>query len=493
MVDLLARRQRPLVVVMTGVTEPKLAKDLVARGVDDIVFKPVVFGMLAAKIKALVDQRHAAAAGEQNGKPAEAATHPRAEDANPLQDRVSLDDFQEKLAGITRLLPISQAALDVYNMTADNMPDIREIAETIQLDPSLAAETLRLANSTYFNTSGRPVGALNEAILRVGQKHVGELALSVSAMGLLKQEMLPWMDMNLARRRGLATSLAARFLVDQGQHYTFSDRLSISGLLHNMGRVLLGLLFPKQYEQLVHPREPIARVATQAREADVPRNAGMVVARLLESWKLPTDVWQPLRHVSDEFAVAAQLSEPLRTKVELVKVAVTVAEIVAGSWEPWDVVEFPNEVVLRRLRITDLHDVVDRTREGLEDLLAVHASGPGATSFHAPAERPLDDYLLYYWNQSPTSFDFLEELLPSMGIHAIPYDPMSADPAGHVLVNCLGRSVSTVLEDFRRRKGHKATIVIDKLQRSQTLSENNVIELPASFAALQEMCLRSRQ
>jgi DNA-binding response OmpR family regulator len=58
-VELLKREHRPAVVVLTGVTEPRLAKDLIARGVDDIVFKPVDQGVLAAKVQALVARRTA--------------------------------------------------------------------------------------------------------------------------------------------------------------------------------------------------------------------------------------------------------------------------------------------------------------------------------------------------------------------------------------------------------------------------------------------------
>src|SRR5262249_14335126 len=40
-IDLMGRGpKRPLVVVLTGVLEPRLVRDLIARGVDDIAFKP---------------------------------------------------------------------------------------------------------------------------------------------------------------------------------------------------------------------------------------------------------------------------------------------------------------------------------------------------------------------------------------------------------------------------------------------------------------------
>jgi len=55
--ELLARRNRPLVVVHTSVVEPKLAKDLMLRGVDDIVFKPTNYGAFAAKMRSWVLRR----------------------------------------------------------------------------------------------------------------------------------------------------------------------------------------------------------------------------------------------------------------------------------------------------------------------------------------------------------------------------------------------------------------------------------------------------
>lgn len=54
-VNLLARKNRPLIYVVTGVVEPRLAKDLLTRGIDDIFFKPVDHEMLAVKIAARLE------------------------------------------------------------------------------------------------------------------------------------------------------------------------------------------------------------------------------------------------------------------------------------------------------------------------------------------------------------------------------------------------------------------------------------------------------
>jgi DNA-binding response OmpR family regulator len=55
--ELLQAKDRPVVIVLTGIVEPKLAKDLTARGVDCIEFKPVNYALFAAKVWCLVSRR----------------------------------------------------------------------------------------------------------------------------------------------------------------------------------------------------------------------------------------------------------------------------------------------------------------------------------------------------------------------------------------------------------------------------------------------------
>jgi DNA-binding response OmpR family regulator len=55
--QLLKLAKPPLIFVITGCLDPAIAKDLIERGVEDIVFKPTNFPAFAAKVRALVDRR----------------------------------------------------------------------------------------------------------------------------------------------------------------------------------------------------------------------------------------------------------------------------------------------------------------------------------------------------------------------------------------------------------------------------------------------------
>jgi DNA-binding response OmpR family regulator len=54
--NLLDLEDRPAIIVLTGTAEADVVKDLITRGVDDVTYKPVDYGLFAAKVKALVDK-----------------------------------------------------------------------------------------------------------------------------------------------------------------------------------------------------------------------------------------------------------------------------------------------------------------------------------------------------------------------------------------------------------------------------------------------------
>ncbi|MCC6155287.1 MAG: response regulator [Candidatus Hydrogenedentes bacterium] len=58
-IDLLAKPRHPMIFVVTGVVEPRLVGDLFARGVTDVMFKPIDYAVFAVKVRALLDRQKA--------------------------------------------------------------------------------------------------------------------------------------------------------------------------------------------------------------------------------------------------------------------------------------------------------------------------------------------------------------------------------------------------------------------------------------------------
>lgn len=190
-VELLALDDRPAVVVYTAVLEPRLAKDLMLRGVDDIVFKPVDLALFAAKVKGLVSRRRQCSENSVAvaAVPAQvpALDEPDEHEAPAESDATSVDPRTESpWAGSpqnTPRMPLSvQTALDVYHMTCRDECEPEEIAAAIIDDAVLTAELLRIGNSSEHNPAGRKIVDIEEVVRRIGRRRVGELVLIASVL-----------------------------------------------------------------------------------------------------------------------------------------------------------------------------------------------------------------------------------------------------------------------------------------------------------------------
>lgn len=91
---------RPLVVVVTGVLEPKLASDLIARGIDDIHFKPIDFRIFGAKIRAMCVRRRQLKAISNSSV---AAVPSSASPDNSAESRMPAASYHEVLGQIDNL------------------------------------------------------------------------------------------------------------------------------------------------------------------------------------------------------------------------------------------------------------------------------------------------------------------------------------------------------------------------------------------------------
>lgn len=140
--ELLDRQATPIIVVHSSIENPKLIKDLMARGIDDIIGKPTNYGWFAAKLKGLAIRRR----------------------IQRTQCPHMPGDF----------LRVSPEAIDVLMNANLKETKIKSITESVQRDPVLANELIRMANSVSRNPAQREIKSLGEAVSRLGTNQICE-------------------------------------------------------------------------------------------------------------------------------------------------------------------------------------------------------------------------------------------------------------------------------------------------------------------------------
>ena len=491
-VELLQQVNRPLIVVLTGLVEPRLAKDLIARGVDDIFWKPIAsYETFAAKVKYLLRKRSARTEAAKGHK----LDTPRSGGIGQSGATVTKAELEARLSLLGTILPISSTALEVYRMAGDNALGAVQLASAVARDPSLAAELLRLANGAYYNPSGRKVVELEEAITRIGQKRVGELALAASASIALSRTVIPWMKLDRLWRCSLAAGVAVERLTVDGGHDKIKHGLFLSAVMHSLGRVALASLYSEQYQQMTAACRDKGHALVDLERSIFPENHAQIMSRLLTYWKIPAEVSRPLMFILDDYSTLARLPEPTRTKVELIKLAILIGKIAVDGWESWDRVELPADPLLKRLRIKDVGSILEQTRTDSESLLR---AGSGERKVgHQPrpavSQSPQGGQELRYLRFTPGSFDFLAEILKGMGVRLTAPAQSTEDLSGEALFNCLGTPPPQVPERILPQIRRSITVICEHGMAEKYRDSGGVIPLPVSYGLLQEACRKPVQ
>ena len=433
--DLLGGNHHPMIAVLTGVLEPRLAKDLYARGVDHIEFKPVDYDLFATRIKSLLARRNQTAAGADAfvRRPSEAVgqgfdglggpSYGKSNCAILGRERqITIGEVKTRLKHLAGIMPMSQAALDVVDVVQADSSNATQAAAAIARDASLAVEVLKLANSSFYNPSRERIVSLEQAVVRIGTRRVGELALAATVLTSLTTSVLPWMNVDLAWRRSIAAGLAVDWLVDAANLSDHHEGLFLCALMHGLGRIALGTVFPGEYESMVAECRASNASLLNLENKLFPESAVQTMMRLLAFWNVPTAECEPLKYLTDTYEALSQLDDVLRRKVELLKLSVLVGQLAVKEWESWDLVEFPPASTLERLNVTSVSEIVARTRADLFEVVHFRkhptTQGPGDTK-----SSDVDSPRLLYCESAEDHGNQLPEMLRCMNIVLVLQEP----------------------------------------------------------------------
>ena len=169
-----------------------------------------------------------------------------------------------------------------------------DIAELISQDPALTLRLLKIVNSPFYNFPSK-IETVSMAITVLGINQLRDLLIATTLVNRFKSNPDTDFDIETFWCHSITTGLAARTIA-LNRKIPNSERLFISGLLHDIGKMLMALLLPMHYAELNQSYLQSAK----ANETDIfGFNHDELGECLLNSWHFPSTIATPIRHHHD--------------------------------------------------------------------------------------------------------------------------------------------------------------------------------------------------
>ncbi|NVM22567.1 MAG: HDOD domain-containing protein [Desulfobacterales bacterium] len=127
---------------------------------------------------------------------------------------------------------------------------IKDISQIINKDSSLSSKVLRMVNSAYYGLPNR-VTSIEYALLLVGTDAIKNIAISASVFQVFGAANGGGVfNLKLFWEHGLMCATLARMIAKKIS-YSSDDEAFLSGLLHDIGKLVLWVNFRKEYSDIL--------------------------------------------------------------------------------------------------------------------------------------------------------------------------------------------------------------------------------------------------
>jgi len=189
---------------------------------------------------------------------------------------------QQALQGVERLPQLSPMMIHLLARLAHRHCDIPELTAVVEKDALLSAQILRLANSAVFARS-QPIMSVKHAVARVGLTAMRKFALTSSISNLFSRfRTASSFSMTRFNLHAVATGTMVELLAEE-LPVEYSKGAFVAGLLHDVGKLLIAAILPKQYDTILAvnsvSRSPLIESEREILGVDHAELSGLAISR----------------------------------------------------------------------------------------------------------------------------------------------------------------------------------------------------------------------
>jgi len=236
---------------------------------------------------------------------------------------------------------------------------LNEISHFISQDPALTTKILQMVNSALYGFPGR-ISSVNHAVMLLGLNVVKGLLLSVSVFEIMHKAMIG------LREHSIGVAIVSREIARK-KGLKEPEEVFVAGLLHDVGKVILTLAWPEEYDRTVREAESAGIAIFDAERNQFSETHAAVAGWLSEKWHFPKKLCECIanHHRPQTSALAPLETAMVHTADVIVKARGIgysgdrlVPDVSARAWETLAL----SEADLREI-LKELEDSVEQATE----------------------------------------------------------------------------------------------------------------------------------
>jgi HD-like signal output (HDOD) protein len=192
---------------------------------------------------------------------------------------------QKLISNVTSLVSLPEIYLRVRDTINDPYSSIDKVSSIVSHDPNIASKILRISNSSFFGFASE-ITSINRAISIMGLSQLHDLVLSISVVRSFKGIPNNLVNMKEFWMNSVFCAVISRLLARRC-NILDSERLFVTGLLHDIGHLLMYSDLPYELADILNAakqqHKPVATLEKQLLGFDYADVGG----ELLKAWKMP--------------------------------------------------------------------------------------------------------------------------------------------------------------------------------------------------------------
>lgn len=193
---------------------------------------------------------------------------------------IDLDDLNE-------LPALKSGIMKILQTINEDDADITSIARSIHGDIGLTARILRVANSSYYGFSNQ-IASVKEACVLLGKHTVRNLALSSAVISHLEPSCETALYCQAIWQHGLGTAAVGLVLAEQCE--SVEGDTFTSGLLHDLGQIVLAVHFPEHLAAVLQYQDDHHCLIQEAEVAVLGIDHCVLGEALAKQWNFPSHI-----------------------------------------------------------------------------------------------------------------------------------------------------------------------------------------------------------